>query len=298
MRLIALTGLSFLLTACAFEAQRPAPVTELNPTAVYRAEERGSYSGSHYTVKRGDTLYSIAFASGKDYRQIATINSLSPPYIIHPGQRLALSGQTRKAQNSSKNSKSSPKHVVTSAPVTAGASASQAKNTNRNNSTLATPKKDLAKDGSGEYVETRSKQNVNQVIHKTGPTKETQKVSAWIWPAKGKLVGRYTSGEQSGNGIKISATRGSAVLASADGRVVYAGSALRGYGNLIIIKHNDDYLSAYAHNDRILVKDRQNVQQGQRIADMGSSGTNQVMLHFEIRYRGQSVDPLNFLPKQ
>ncbi|GLP96862.1 peptidase M23 [Paraferrimonas sedimenticola] len=272
-------------------------MTEISTKKVYRSQDRGSLSASNYKVKKGDTLYSIAFASGQDYRQLARNNQLSPPYVIRPGQVIQLRGSAPKPAVSSKNSNSS--NASSNSRISQKSQQKQqiASNSSAPKASSEKTKKDLDKPVTQEYVVTGSQQNINQVIHKTDPRAASQKVSAWIWPAKGKLVGRYTSSEQGGNGIKVSAPRGTAVLASADGRVVYAGSALRGYGNLIIIKHNDDYLSAYAHNDRILVKDRQTVRQGQRIADMGSSGTNQVVLHFEIRFRGQSVNPLNFLPK-
>ncbi|SPZ21773.1 Murein hydrolase activator NlpD precursor [Providencia rettgeri] len=107
------------------------------------------------------------------------------------------------------------------------------------------------------------------------------------------------SDAQGGNkGVDIAGSRGQAVLAAAPGKVVYAGNALRGYGNLIIIKHNDDYLSAYAHNDTLLVRDQQDVTAGQKIATMGSTGTSSVRLHFEIRYKGKSVNPLRYLPQR
>ncbi len=108
----------------------------------------------------------------------------------------------------------------------------------------------------------------------------------------------FSNADGGNKGIDISGSRGQAINAAAAGRVVYAGNALRGYGNLIIIKHNDDFLSAYAHNESILVKDQQEVKAGQQIAKMGSSGTNSVKLHFEIRYKGKSVDPVNYLPRR
>jgi len=123
-------------------------------------------------------------------------------------------------------------------------------------------------------------------------------VSNWKWPTDGKIIDNFSSAEGGNKGIDISGSRGQAIFATANGRVVYAGNALRGYGNLIIIKHNDDYLSAYAHNDTMLVREQQEVQAGQKIATMGSTGTSSVRLHFEIRYKGKSVNPLRFLPQQ
>ena len=120
---------------------------------------------------------------------------------------------------------------------------------------------------------------------------------AWTWPADGKLLERYSvSGPN--KGIDIAGSRGQPILASAAGQVVYQGGGLRGYGQLIIIKHNDDFLSAYAHCDKIYVKEGNVIKRGQRIADMGSSGAEGVKLHFEIRYRGAPVDPQEYLPRK
>lgn len=113
---------------------------------------------------------------------------------------------------------------------------------------------------------------------------------------KGRVIKNFSAGDQGNKGIDIAGQRGQAVVATADGTVVYSGNALRGYGNLIIIKHNEHYLSAYAHNDQLLAKEGQTVQAGQKIATMGSSGTNSVRLHFEIRYQGKSVNPKRYLP--
>jgi lipoprotein NlpD len=111
------------------------------------------------------------------------------------------------------------------------------------------------------------------------------------------VIAKFSNSENGNKGIDIAGQRGQSVNASANGVVVYAGNALRGYGNLVIIKHNDDYLSAYAHNDQVYVKEQQKVSVGQKIASMGSSGTSTVKLHFEIRYKGKSVDPMRYLPK-
>lgn len=120
----------------------------------------------------------------------------------------------------------------------------------------------------------------------------------WQWPTKGEVIGTFSPTDGGNKGIDIAGKEGQPVRAAAAGQVVYAGNALQGYGNLIIIKHNNDYLSAYAHNSKILVKDKEMVTAGQEIAEMGSTGTDKVKLHFEVRYKGQSADPLKFLPKQ
>jgi len=123
-------------------------------------------------------------------------------------------------------------------------------------------------------------------------------VGSWRWPTDGKIIDNFSASEGGNKGIDIAGTRGQPIVATASGRVVYAGNALRGYGNLIIIKHNDDYLSAYAHNDTMLVREQQEVKAGQKIATMGSTGTSSVRLHFEIRYKGKSVNPLRYLPQR
>lgn len=122
------------------------------------------------------------------------------------------------------------------------------------------------------------------------------KVSKWLWPTKGRVIKHFSNGEQGNKGIDMAGQRGQPIISTAAGTVVYSGNALRGYGNLIIIKHNDDYLSAYAHNDQLLVTEGKEVSAGQKIATMGSTGTNSVKLHFEIRYQGKSVNPSRYLP--
>jgi lipoprotein NlpD len=119
-----------------------------------------------------------------------------------------------------------------------------------------------------------------------------------VWPARGKLISKFSTKKQGNKGIDIAGVRGDSVKAAADGKVVYAGDVLRGYGRLIIIKHNDDYLSAYAHNELILVKEQQTVKAGQNIAKMGDTEAKRVMLHFEVRFRGKSVNPQKYLPRR
>ncbi|RMD69280.1 MAG: LysM peptidoglycan-binding domain-containing protein [Gammaproteobacteria bacterium] len=119
----------------------------------------------------------------------------------------------------------------------------------------------------------------------------------WTWPAFGRVISTFSPRDPNRKGIDIAGRKGQLVYAAAPGKVVYSGSGLVGYGKLIIIKHNENYLSAYAHNERLLVKEGDQVRAGQPIAVMGKTGTDRVKLHFEIRYRGKPVDPLKFLPK-
>ena len=153
------------------------------------------------------------------------------------------------------------------------------------------PPKKVEQSNSKEYVGSKGKQNVTP---STKPTSD--KVSKWLWPTKGRVIKNFSVGEQGNKGIDIAGQRGQPIVSTAGGTVVYSGNALRGYGNLVIVKHNDNYLSAYAHNDRLLVSEGQSVKPGQKIATMGSSGASSVRLHFEIRYQGKSVNPKRYLP--
>jgi len=125
----------------------------------------------------------------------------------------------------------------------------------------------------------------------------TKKIS-WQWPTKGKIIGKYVARDSGKKGLDIAGKKGQRIYAAANGVIVYSGNGLRGYGKLIIIKHNDTYFSAYAHNNRLFVKEGKKVNKGQHIADMGSSGAQRVMLHFEVRRNGKPVDPLRYLPRR
>ncbi len=294
-------GLSLLLSACSFQAHTPAPVVNLNSSSSTSAPSktnynRGTLTSDQYQVKRGDTLYSISWASNKNFVDIARNNGLNAPYTIYPGQvlNLNLAKKTTTSQKTDLSNKSQTKVVTAAAkpvvkqPVST-VSKQPAQTASVANKPVDQPKKTA-------YSETTNQQKNNTVVNKPESTLP-KKVYKWHWPVKGKLISRFSATEQGNKGIKIAGSRGDRIKAAADGRVVYAGNALRGYGNLVIIKHSDDYLSAYAHADTILVKEKQFVTAGQTVANMGSTGTNQVMLHFEIRYHGQSVDPLKYLPK-
>ncbi len=130
------------------------------------------------------------------------------------------------------------------------------------------------------------------------PVSQNRGPITWHWPAEGKLISTFSSRKIDRKGINISARKGSAIRAAALGKVVYSGSGLASYGNLLIIKHNESYLSAYAHNDQLLVKEGDSVSKGQRVATMGATGSDKVMLHFEVRYKGNPVDPLQYLPRR
>ena len=290
-----LFSLLALLTACSFQAQRPAPVVSLSNDRLPNYA-KGSIKTPYYRVKKGDTLYSIAWGANRDFTDVAKYNSLSQPFIIYPGQILKLTKTEKKTSGHTRGVS-----VTTTAKKPISTSVNK-KNQVVNKKevpkkqTVEVVKKSLDQPSKSAYPLTGSQQTINEVIHKP-KTSLPSKVSLWQWPVKGKLIGTFSANEQGNKGIKIAGVRGQLIKAAAAGRVVYAGNALRGYGNLVIIKHSDNYLSAYAHTEKILVKEKQFVKAGQTVAKMGSTGTDRVMLHFEIRYLGKSVNPLKYLPK-
>ena len=267
------------LSSCS-SRNTPAPVVHVYGSVPLKDRVKNSIQGSEYTVKPGETLYSISWRANSDVRQIAKLNKLSPPYNIYPGQKLILV-----AKNKGKTAQaSSNKH-------------SGSKQNKSSNLTSGKPvKKSLATNKKQEYGENVNKRNAKN-NHLAKP-KFSQKISHWQWPVNGKVISGFSAKAQGNKGIDITGRRGTKIKAAASGKVVYAGSALRGYGKLVIIKHNDDYLSAYAHNDTILVKEQQRVNAGDIVAKMGDTDAQRVMLHFEVRFRGKSVNPLKYLPKK
>jgi len=218
---------------------------------------------SYHTVSRGETLYSIAWRYNLDYRKLAAANGIPSNFTIYPGQKLHLVESVTKRV---KPRKKVPK-LVKESPILTKKSAPRSKN--------KTPK----------------------IINESKP-KNLSKPSAWVWPVKGKLSASFASNKGLNKGIDIKGELGEPVVAAASGVVVYSGDGLRGYGKLVIVKHSDKYLSAYAHNRRLLVREGDSVKIGQKIAEVGSSGTDVVKLHFEIRFDGKPVNPLKYLPKR
>jgi len=272
--------ISSVLFGCS-SRETPAPVVGISSSAPLKDRVKNSIQGAEYTVKKGETLYSISWRANTDVRHIAKLNNISPPYRIFPGQKILLT-----SKNSKKSSKASHSKTLT-------------KNST-NNSTLTSEKgskKVLASSKKQAYGKNVRVQKTSKKVAKPS-AKFSQKVKRWQWPVKGKVIEYFSNQVQGNKGLNIAGRRGTNIKAAAEGKVVYAGNALRGYGKLIIIKHNDDYLSAYAHNDRILVKEQQKVNSGDVIAKMGNTDADQVMLHFEIRFRGKSVNPLKYLPKK
>lgn len=215
--------------------------------------------GATTVVKRGDNLYRIATNNGLSTLDLATWNNIAPPYTIYPGQRLRLYPSDGRRTAS-----------TTTPRPQAGSSTRPNSTTTRPASTTPTPPRSTA----------------------------ISSPFAWRWPTEGQLVGTYAAGNPTRQGIDIAGAGGQPVRAAADGVVVYSGSGLVGYGELVIVKHSEEWLSAYGHNRARLVNEGQVVKAGQQIAEMGRSGAARDMLHFEIRHDGKPVDPLGYLPKR
>lgn len=276
-----------VLSGCSSRSA-PAPVSTLELREnFYQQRNRGSLSANNYTVRRGDTLYAIAFRAGKDVRELARLNAISSPYVIYPGQQLKLTGTAARQVAKPVN------RQITTKPVT---NVIQNKNKSNSSQTKSNssvkPVKPVAPKNQTGYGQTKP-----AVKKKAQNITLSGNVVQWQWPVKGKIISGFSHQQQGNKGIDVAGQEGNRINAAASGQVVYAGNALRGYGNLVIIKHNDDYLSAYAHNRKLLVTERQMVTAGQQIAEMGSTDATDPRLHFEIRFRGTSVDPLKYLPK-
>ncbi|MDU6108472.1 MAG: murein hydrolase activator NlpD [Klebsiella pneumoniae] len=263
------------------------PVQTVNGRIVYNRKygdiPKGSYTGgSTYTVKRGDTLFYIAWVTGNDFRDLAQRNNIPAPYALNVGQVLQV---TTSAQKSTA--------VVASQPTI-----TYSESSGEQSATKMLPNNKPATTTTTVVAPVTAPTTVSTTQPTASSTSTSSPISAWRWPTDGKVIENFSGAEGGNKGIDIAGSKGQAIVATADGRVVYAGNALRGYGNLIIIKHNDDYLSAYAHNDTMLVREQQEVKAGQKIATMGSTGTSSTRLHFEIRYKGKSVNPLQYLPQR
>ncbi len=221
------------------------------------------YFGTH-VVREGETLYAIAWRYGRDFRELAADNGISSPYVITPGQKISLE-RTRAASGS-----------------VSGATG-------------------VGDSGRVNVTKRKSSNKSSKNVTKIKKLKDVKDIK-WQWPHLGPILAKYrisanaNSQSDINKGIDIGGVEGDPVYAAASGEVVYAGSGLLGYGNLVIINHSTRYLSAYAHNRRILVQEGQTITAGQRIAELGRSGTDKPKLHFEIRKDGKPVNPLQYLP--
>ncbi|EPT8737039.1 murein hydrolase activator NlpD [Klebsiella variicola] len=291
------------------------PVQTVNGKIVYNRKygdiPKGSYTGgSTYTVKRGDTLFYIAWVTGNDFRDLAQRNNVPAPYALNVGQVLQVgnaSGQPITGENAvsqaSARANGGATATTTSAQKSTAVVASQptitySESSGEQSATKMLPNNKPATTTTTVVAPVTAPTTVSTTQPTASSTSTSSPISSWRWPTDGKVIENFSGAEGGNKGIDIAGSKGQAIVATADGRVVYAGNALRGYGNLIIIKHNDDYLSAYAHNDTMLVREQQEVKAGQKIATMGSTGTSSTRLHFEIRYKGKSVNPLQYLPQR
>lgn len=267
----------------------------------------------YYTVKPGDTLIRIGLENGQSHKDLARWNSIDNPNKIEVGQVLRvvppapgdpsavavakpvasgnvvstpLSGSSPAAAAPTKAAATAvaavPAASAAAAPATAASSGGAAA------AAAASPAAGSATAASAVQVATATPG--------AGNAASGEDELPWIWPGKGAVIAEFS--ESKNKGVDIAGNAGDTVVAAADGKVVYAGAGLRGYGNLIILKHNNTYLSAYAHNQALLVKEDQTVKKGQKIAEMGSSDTDRVKLHFEIRRQGKPVDPQKYLPNK
>ena len=273
-RYISVAVCLLLLAACSGQSVK-APIDSRNNKAGTTKSQPARTSvktsrASIYTVARGDTLHSIAWQHGLGYRELASINGIGPPYTIYSGQRLRV----RPAAGSS-GARTVPlpqgRAVVSARPVTARVS------------------KPAPKPVARPVSSPPSKPQVT-----VGPAFN----GAWVWPTRGRVLSKFQSNSSGKRGIEIGGHADQPVKAAANGTVVYAGSGLVGYGRLIIVKHNENLLSAYGHNSTLLVAEGEHVTAGKMIAKMGSSGTSRNELYFEIRKDGKPVNPLKYLPRK
>ncbi|WP_426117776.1 peptidoglycan DD-metalloendopeptidase family protein [Pseudomonas sp. DSP3-2-2] len=273
-RLVTGIVLSVLLVGCSSTPSGGVRVVDRNSNA---APQRPTVTTGQYVVRRGDTLFSIAFRYGWDYKALAARNQIPEPYTIRPGQTIRFDG--RSGSSASSVATAGRPGVASSTSSTSTSSSGSVKTTVISKPISVVP---VVIPPSGDV--------------RTGPAGPSP--TGWTWPSSGILIGKFSSNGSLNKGIDIAGDLGQPVLAASDGSVVYAGSGLRGYGELIIIKHSDTYVSAYGHNRRLMVREGQQVKAGQTIAEMGSTGTDRVKLHFEIRRQGKPVDPLQFLPRR
>ena len=244
---------------------RSSSSTRVRPP-VSRAAPSPIPSGAVHVVRAGETLYGISFRFGLRYQDVAAWNGISDPYTIEVGQRLRL----RPPGSMPSSPRPDDRGIASSTP-------------RRPHPISPNP--------------SRPVDPATVAAPPMRPPASAVGAPTWRWPAQGQIIGRYVSGDQTQQGINIAGSAGQPILAASDGIVVYSGAGLVGYGELIIIKHSDEWLSAYAHNRRRLVVEGSRVKSGEVIAEMGKTGAIREMLHFEIRRNGKPVDPLAFLPR-
>jgi len=244
-----------------------ASAPEVAPAKPLPGAENAGKPG-YYTVRPGDTLIRIGLDNGQNWRDVARWNGLDNPNVIEVGQVLRVVPPA-----------ADPNGVVVRPVATQGRVEAKPLDGSKPSAPAASAAASAAALAAPVAV---------------APAREGDEEISWAWPASGPVTAGFD--EVKSKGLAITGRAGDPVLAAADGRVVYAGSGLRGYGNLVIVKHNATFLTAYAHNQTLLVKEDQAVRRGQKIAEMGASDSDRVQLHFEIRRQGKPVDPAKLLP--
>lgn len=279
---------------------------------------QNNWDSAAYTVKSGDTLYSIAWRYEIDHEELARLNNLSSPYIIHPGDRLRTRPADKKgAENTAsvdnKEYPASSRQSVSQVTVRQGDTLYSLAKKNY----MPAWKLAMINDLKQPYV-----LRPGQTLNLSGPVQASRSADAssssgpnsgrqasttsvqtgnasvhWRWPVRGKIISKFSRWKNDRKGIDIAGKRGTAIKAAAAGKVVYSGNSLINYGHLVIIKHSRDYLSAYANNRKLLVSEGETVKAGQKIAELGDAEAKSPYLHFEIRKKGKPVDPLRYLPR-
>jgi lipoprotein NlpD len=297
--------LASLLGSCA--GPPPAP-------SEHRSGRSATYNSTpdgYYRVRRGDNLNAIAFKFGLDWREIARLNGISAPYLIYPDQVLQLTPAARRVaaaapSESPPGDSSSTQISAATAPASTTTRALEGPGSNSStlNQPLGQPPSSPAPESAPiAKPDTVAPAETQATAGTQAPAGSSYSIPAgdpgrWLWPTEGRVLSSFRTNDPARKGIDIGGRSGQPVLASAAGQVVYSGSGLIGYGELIIIKHSDRMLSAYAHNSKRMVNEGQQVTAGSQIAAMGSNDRNQAVLHFEIRLNGSPVDPLKYLPQR
>lgn len=339
IRVVSILMLTLALGAC---STNPAPVIDRLPSGksspskpntaskvnskTLTGKVTGDWRPDTYTVKKGDTLFSIGLEHGYDYKDIAQANEIKAPYTIKIGQTLKFNALKEKpvpAENkpAQENADGVITYPIGNEPATSATNTAPAvpqtvaltepKAIREPYSDEAFKKPLPAVKPASEKPASATKPVIASTSSTTKPANEVKPETKadikpeaknnaesndsvdWIWPTKGKVIANFN--DAGNKGIDIAGSMGQSITATAPGKVIYSGSDLRGYGKLVIVKHNATYLSVYAHNSQILVKEGQQVSRGQKIAEMGNTDSNTVKLHFEIRQQGKSVDPSKFL---
>jgi lipoprotein NlpD len=271
----------FALTGC-HRHYRP-PQSSKPQTSIVKRQLNAD--GSYY-VRKGDTLYAIAFTYGLDPMEIARLNGISSPYTIYPDQKLQL-----KSSSDRTASRKTTTGVKTSGAKTAGQVTT--KTVARPKSSTRAAPEPAKSSGASATGSTKA-----EPVSSKPPASISADPTSWKWPTTGRVVRGFVAGDPARNGLDIAGKEGQAIIATSAGQVVYSGNGLIGYGELIIVKHSEKMLSAYAHNRVRLVKEGDQVWAGQKIAEMGRNSRNEQLLHFEIRVLGKPTNPMNYLPRK